>query len=89
MERTSFSPRSLIYFCLFLSVFGALVTLDKGSGLFSQAWPLIILGALAVASILLCARLWSVRRDDDALRRVEARGFYGLLPPRLRDWLFS
>ncbi len=33
--------------------------------------------------------LFTARHDPAAVRRIQAQGAYGLLSPRLRDWLLS
>ncbi len=89
MQDVRFSPRALILFCLAAAIFGGLVAIDKGTGPISRAWPIVLWSGVAIGSVLVAARLWRARRDGEQLRRAEAKGVYGLLPPKVRDWLFS
>jgi hypothetical protein len=33
-------------------------------------------------------RMWGARSNTDEIRKVEAQGLYGVLPKKLRNWLF-
>jgi hypothetical protein len=89
MREFRISPRGVLYFCLFLVLFGAAMKADEGTGYLNVAWTILVWGGLLFGSLLLLARLWAVRHDAEAGRRVREQGAYGLLPPKLRDWLFS
>jgi hypothetical protein len=83
------SPRGTIYFCLFVALLGAAIMADGGTGYGNVVWRILRWGVLLVGSLLLLTRLWAARHDPDAARHIEAKGLYGLTPPKLRDWLFG
>ena len=89
MRDFRISPRGVLYFCLFLVLFGAAMKADAGTGYLDKAWTILVWSGLLVGSLLLLARLWAVRHDAGVSRLVGEKSAYGLLPPRLRDWLFS
>jgi hypothetical protein len=89
MHNFRTSPRGLIYFCLFLVLFGAAMKLDDQTGYLNVAWTISVWGGLFLGSLVLLGRLWASRSNPDGARRIVARGAYGLLPVKLRDWLFS
>jgi hypothetical protein len=33
-------------------------------------------------------RMWRARSNSDEIRKAEAQGLYGVLPEKLRNWLF-
>ena len=82
------SPTGVLYFCLFLVLFGAAMKLDGGTGRLNAVWSLLVWSGLITGSLLLLARLWASRHNREAARRIQAKGVYGLLPSRIRDWLF-
>jgi hypothetical protein len=88
MRHFRFSPKGLIYFCLFVVLFSAAIMADHGTGYGNLIWNIFVWGALVVGSLLLLSRIWLARRDPDAQRRIVAKGAYGLLPPKLRKWFF-
>ena len=83
------SPRGILCFCLFVALFGAAMMLDQATGRLNLLWSVFVWAGLFVGSVILSSRLWAVRHDPEATRRIQARGAYGLLPAKLRDWLFS
>ena len=89
MHNVRISPRGVLLFCLFLVLFGAAMRLDGGTGYFGPVWTVLVWSGLLFGSLLLCARLFASRHDPDIARRIQARGAYGLLPAKLREWLFS
>lgn len=89
MHNVRISPRGVLLFCLFLVLFGAAMRLDGGTGYLGLVWTVLVWSGLLFGSLLLCARLFASRRDPETARRIQARGAYGLLPAKLRDWLFS
>jgi hypothetical protein len=82
------SPKGILYFSIFLVLFGATMRLDGGTGPFSAVWRLLFWSGLITGSLLLLARLWAFRHDGEAARSIQAKGAYGLLPSKVRDWLF-
>jgi hypothetical protein len=89
MRNFQISPRGLLYFLVFLVLFAGAMAVDGGSGYLSRMWVVLVWSLLLLGSVLLYARLWTSRHDPDAGRRIQARGLFGLLPQRLRDWIFS
>jgi predicted choloylglycine hydrolase len=45
-------------------------------------------GPALVAALTINRRMWSARRDFEAVKRIEGESLYGILPKRLREWLF-
>jgi hypothetical protein len=82
------SPKGITFFCLFLVLFGLAIKADGGTGYGNLVWSILIWSVLLIGSLLLLARLWASRHDPVAARRIAARGAHGLLPAKLRDWLF-
>jgi hypothetical protein len=87
-SRLQFSPRALLSFAIFLVSFGALIALNKGTGLVTRIWLPLFWGGVGLASLAIYLRLWRARGSSDEMRKVEARSLYGVLPPKLREWLF-
>jgi|HubBroStandDraft_2_1064218.scaffolds.fasta_scaffold292934_2 hypothetical protein len=87
-SRLQFSPRALLSFVIFLVGFGALVALDKGTGLVSRIWLPLFWGGVGLTSLAIYVRMWRARGSSDEVRNVEARSLYGVLPSKLGDWLF-
>jgi hypothetical protein len=83
------SPKGIIYFCLFVVALTVAIKANLGTGYGNVVWQVFRWGVLLVGSLLLLTRLWRVRHDPDAARRIQAKGLYGLTPPKLRDWLFG
>jgi hypothetical protein len=83
------SAKGFIYFCVFVVLFTAAIMVGGGTGYGNLVWQIFRWGLLLVGSLLLLTRLWAARHDPDATRRIEAKGLYGLTPPKLRDWLFG
>jgi hypothetical protein len=79
---------AFLYLCLFLLLFGAAIGIDRGSSYLSDAWAVLFWSGVLLGSLLFYARLWAFRRNPDAARHIEARGIFGLLPAKLRDWIF-
>jgi hypothetical protein len=82
------SAKGLIYFCLFAVLLAAAIIAGAATGYGNVVWQTLRWGVLLVGSLLLLTSLWAARRDPDAVRRIEAKGLYGLTPKKLRDWLF-
>jgi hypothetical protein len=82
------SPKACLFFVLFLCCFGVLVFLDQGTGVVSHIWVPLIWGLIALASLAIYVRIWRARRNFDDVKKIEAQGLYGIMPPRLRNWLF-
>jgi hypothetical protein len=89
MRNFRVSPKGLIYFCLFGVLVTVAILAGGGTGYGNVAFQIFRWGVLLVGSLLLLTRLWAVRHDPDAVRRTEAKGLYGLTPPKLRNWLFG
>ena len=83
-----FSPKGPVIFLFAMVVLAALIALDKGVGPISAAWPFVMLCLLFVAALTISRRMWSARKDFEAVRRIEGESLYGILPKRLREWLF-
>ena len=88
MGRVHFAPKAFAGFVFFLIAFGFLISIDRGSGAISRAWPILMLVYLAAGTFAIYRRMWQARNNSDEIRGVEARGLYGVLPTRLRNWLF-
>jgi hypothetical protein len=86
--RLQFSPRALLSFAIFLVAFVGLLALDKGSGVVSRIWLPLFWGTVLLVAGAIYVRLWRARGSIDELKKVEAQSLYGILPPKLRDWLF-
>lgn len=89
MRDFRISPRGMLWFCLFIVLFGAAMKLDDTVGHVRIVWTILVWSGLLLGSLLLVARLFAARHDPETARRIQAQGAYGLLPARLRDWLFS
>jgi hypothetical protein len=94
MKHVHFSTRGLLYLAVLavlavlaaiLSVLGAV---DQGSGLVSRVWPFLNFGFLFIASALIYQRMWRARGNPDEIKKIEAQSLYGVLPPKVRNWLF-
>jgi putative effector of murein hydrolase len=88
MPGSYFSPKGFIIFILFVAGFAAAVAMDQGSGPLSKAWPFLILGLLIGATLAIYSHMWIERRDFEKIRRIESQSLYGVLPKRVREWLF-
>jgi len=89
MSEFRVSPRGGAYFCLSVALFGIAMMLDGGTGRLSVLWTAMVWAALIAGSLILIARFWTARHDPKAVRKIQAQGAYGLLPAKLRHWLFS
>jgi hypothetical protein len=83
-----FSPLALLSFAIFLVGFGALLAMDKGSGVVSRIWSPLFWGTLLLAAVAIYVRIWRARGSIDEVRKIEAQSLHGILPLKLRDWLF-
>ncbi|MDQ0471360.1 hypothetical protein [Labrys wisconsinensis] len=89
MRRGNDDPLpAVLVLAIVLVGFGGLVALDARTGLVSRAWLPLFWGAVLLAAILIQVRAWKARASRVAMRKIEARSLYGLLPERLREWLF-
>jgi hypothetical protein len=88
MSGIHFSPKGAAIFLFVAAILALLVMLDRGSGAISRAWPLAMLGVLAAATLAIYLRMWSARADFEQVRKIESQSLYGVLPKRLREWLF-
>ena len=88
MGRVHFSPKAFAGFVVFLVAFGLLVSMDQGSGPISRAWPVLMSVFLLGGTFAIYRRMWRARNSSDDIRRAEAQGLYGVLPKKLRVWLF-
>jgi hypothetical protein len=88
MSGRHFSPRGLLTFILFMTGFAALILMDQGSGPLSRAWPFLMLCLMVGATVAICRRIWSERSDFEKVRRIESQSLYGVLPRKVREWLF-
>jgi hypothetical protein len=88
MPGRRFSPNGLFVFVLFMIGFAILLSMDKGYGPFSRAWPFLMLSLVISAALAICHHMWSERRDFEKVRRIESQGLYGVLPRKMRGWLF-
>jgi hypothetical protein len=82
-----FSPKALAGFIFFLLVFGLLISIDQGS-VPSVTWPILMLVFVLGGTFAIYRRMWGARSNTDEIRKVEAQGLYGVLPKKLRNWLF-
>jgi hypothetical protein len=89
MRGFRISPKGFIYFSLFVVLLIVAIKTNLGTGYGNVVWQIFRWGVLLVGSLLLLSRLWRARHDPAAARRIEAKGLYGLTPPKLRDWLFG
>jgi hypothetical protein len=83
------SAKGFVYLCLFAVLLVVAIKANLGTGYGNDVWQVFRWGVLLVGSLVILTRLWAARHDTDAARRIEAKGLYGLTPPRLRDWLFG
>jgi hypothetical protein len=88
MGHVRFSPKALAGFIFFLLAFGLLISIDQGTVPISQGWPILILVFMVGGTVAIYRRMWRARSNSDEIRKVEAQGLYGVLPERLRNWLF-
>jgi hypothetical protein len=88
MSGRHFSPRGFIIFALFLTGFAVLISMDKGSGPISGAWPFLVLCLVIGATVAICRRMWSEGSDFEKVSRIESQSLYGVLPKKVREWLF-
>jgi hypothetical protein len=84
MRQVHFSLKALAGFVFFLLPFGVLVSIDKGSGPISRAWPILILILLVGGTFAIYRRMWHSRENSHDIRKAEAQGLYGVLPKKLR-----
>ncbi len=87
--RLQFFPRALLSFAIFLVGFGVLLAVDKGSGVVGRIWLPLFWGTVLLAAVAIYLRIWRARGSIDEVKKIEAQSLYGILPPKLRDWLFS
>jgi hypothetical protein len=88
MTQFHFSPKAAVGFVLLVVAFGILISVDRGSGEISRLWPFLMLCLLVGGSFAIYRRMWRARANPDELRKAEAQGLYGVLPEKLRNWLF-
>jgi hypothetical protein len=88
MRQVHFSPRALTGFIFFVLAFALVFSIDKGSGSVSRAWPVLILALLIGSTFAIYRRMWRARGNPDHFKKAEAQGLYGVLPEKLRNWLF-
>jgi hypothetical protein len=88
MSGLHFSPKGAAIFLFVAAILGVLVVLDRGSGAISKVWPFVMLGLLVVAALAIYFRMWSARADFEQVGKIESQSLYGVLPKRLREWLF-
>lgn len=88
MSQFHFSPKAFGSFFLFLVAFGVAIAIDRGSGLISRLWPFLILCLLIGGSLAVYRRMWQARTNPNELRKAEAQSLCGVLPKKMRDWLF-
>jgi hypothetical protein len=86
--RLQFSPRALVSFTIFLVAFVGLLAIQRGSGVVSRIWLPLCWGTVLLAAGAIYVRIWRARGSIDGVKKVEAQSLYGILPPKLRDWLF-
>ena len=80
--------KSLCGIHLFLLAFGLLISIDQGPVPINQAWPILILVFVVGGTFAIYRRMWRARKNSDEIRKAEAQGLYGVLPIKLRNWLF-
>ena len=88
MGHVRFSPQAFAGFIVLLLAFGILISIDKGSGPISRAWPSLMLVFVLGGTFAIYRRMWRARNSSDEIRKAEAQGLYGVLPSKLRIWLF-
>jgi hypothetical protein len=88
MGPIHFSLKALVGFVLFLIAFGLLISMDQGSGPVSRAWPFLILVFVVGGTFAIYRRMWRARKNPDQIKKAQAQGLYGVLPMKLRNWLF-
>jgi hypothetical protein len=88
MGRVRYSPKALAGFIFFLLAFGLLISIDRAPVPISQAWPILILVFVVGGTFAIYRRMWCARKNSDEIRKAEAQGLYGVLPIKLRNWLF-
>jgi hypothetical protein len=88
MGQVHFSPKALVGLIVFLLVFALLIDLDHGSGPLSRAWPSLMLIGMLGATAVIYRRMWRARNDPGELGKAEAQSLYGVLPEKLRNWIF-
>jgi hypothetical protein len=88
MGQVHVSPKALAGLIGFLLVFALLIDLGHGSGPISRAWPVIMLIGMLGASVAIYRRMWRAGNDPGELRKAEAQSLYGVLPEKLRNWIF-
>jgi len=86
--RLEVSPKASLLFAFLLFCFGALVAFDQGAGVASHIWRPVLWGLIAIASLAIYVRIWRARRNFDDVKKIESQSLYGILPLKLRDWLF-
>jgi hypothetical protein len=88
MDHVRFSPKAFIIFISFLLAFAGLLLMDVSSGVIRRIWPILVLALVVGGTVAICHRMWQARDNSADLRRAEAQGLYGVLPKKLREWLF-
>jgi hypothetical protein len=88
MGHVHFSPRALAGFVFFLFAFGLLVSIDQDLVPISRAWPLLLLAFVLGGAFGIYRRMWRARNVSDEFRKAETQGLYGILPKKMRNWLF-
>ena len=88
MRQVRFSPKALTGFIFFVLAFALLLSIDQGSGPVSRAWPILILALLISSTFAIYRRMWHARENAHDVRKAETQGLYGVLPEKLRNWLF-
>jgi hypothetical protein len=88
MGPIRFSPKALAGFIFFLLAFGLLFSVDQGSGPVSRAWPILVLVFVVGGTFAIYRSMWRARENPDEIRKAQAQGLYGVLPTKLRNWLF-
>ncbi|MCV0385164.1 MAG: hypothetical protein K5821_01840 [Nitrobacter sp.] len=86
--RLEVSPKAGLLFVFFLFCFDVLFALDRGEGVVSHIWGPLVWGLIAFASLAIYIRIWRVRKNPGEMRKIEAQSLYGILPLKLRNWLF-
>ena len=61
----------------------------RGSGVVGRIWLPLFWGTVLLAAVAIYLRIWRARGSIDEVKKIEAQSLYGILPPKLRDWLFS